>query len=257
VIHLGTSGYSFPDWTTFYPPGIPQGQMLNYYAQRFSAVEINSTYYRLPHPKVMAQLERKTPGNFRFVVKLHGDVTHRQSRDPAVYAGFLRAIEPLEDAGKFHGALAQFPYSFRNTPENQEHLRRIREAMGDRAVFTEFRHDSWAVDETYNLLARQRLGFCSVDEPALPGLFPPVVRATGETGYVRLHGRNAREWWNGALRYSYLYTEPELQEWARKIEGLAAGTRETFVFFNNCHAGQAARNAKLMQELLRQQDLPA
>jgi uncharacterized protein YecE (DUF72 family) len=251
MIHLGTSGYSFQDWLgNFYPPGIPQGQMLNYYAQRFSTVEINSTYYRLPHPKVMWQLERKTPPHFRFLVKFHGDVTHRQTRDAASFAAFARALEPLEAAGKFDGALAQFPFAFRDRPENREYLRYLRQAYGPRPLFVEFRHDSWARDESLDLLRELEAGFCVVDEPDLPGLFPPLVAATGEVGYVRLHGRNAREWWKGAERYNYLYSDAELQEWAGRIRDLAGRTRETFVFFNNCHEGHAAQNAQRMGELL-------
>ena len=251
MIFVGTSGYSFDDWLgRFYPPGIPRGQMLNYYVQRFPAVEINSTYYRLPHPKVMWQLERKTPPQFRFLVKFHGDVTHRQIRDRAAFDAFARVIAPFEDAGKFHGALAQFPYAFRDTPENRDYLRFLRDSFGARPFFVEFRHDSWAREESVDLLRRLEAGFCAVDEPALPGLFPPWLRASGPVGYVRLHGRNAREWWRGSERYNYLYTEEELQEWAGRIRELEAQTRDTFVFFNNCHAGQAAENAQRMTEIL-------
>lgn len=251
MIHLGTSGYSFRDWTgVFYPPGIPQGQMLNYYVQHFKAVEINSTYYRLPHPKVMAQLERKTPPDFTFMVKFPGDVTHQQTRDGAIFETFLRVLQPLEEAGKFHGALAQFPYAFRDEPRNREYLRFMRQAYGPRPVFLEFRHESWAREETFALLEEIGAGFCSVDEPNLPGLFPPLVRATAGTGYVRLHGRNAREWWRGSQRYNYLYTEEELSEWAQKIKRLESQTGATFVFFNNCHGGSAAQNARRMGEIL-------
>jgi uncharacterized protein YecE (DUF72 family) len=117
-----------------------------------------------------------------------------------------------------------------------------------------------------------------VDEPDLPGLLPRVARATGPLGYVRFHGRNAKSWYAGdgraagakgaggvketaappkprerehrLLRYDYLYSETELKEWADKIRDLNAKTQKTFVFFNNCHAGQAATSAKLMRTLL-------
>ena len=98
-----------------------------------------------------------------------------------------------------------------------------------------------------------------MDEPRLPGLMPPVTMLTAEDAYVRLHGRNADNWWGrgGGDRYDYDYSKAELEEWVRKIADLAQRARSTYVFFNNCHAGHAARNAKLMQELLRQQQLPA
>jgi uncharacterized protein YecE (DUF72 family) len=253
MIWIGTSGYSFRDWVgPFYPPGIPSGKMLDYYATRFRAVEINSTYYRLPHPMTMVQIERKTPEGFRFTVKLPGEVTHKRTRDPSIFLGFSRVVEPFSIAGKYHGALAQFPTSFQETPEHRDYLRFLREALPDQRVFVEFRHASWARDESYRLLQDLGFGFVSVDEPRFRVLFPPVARAVGDIGYVRLHGRNAATWWTGkgSERYNYLYTEEELQEWAAKIRVLSAQTRDTFVFFNNCHGGRAAQNAQRMEELL-------
>jgi uncharacterized protein YecE (DUF72 family) len=82
---------------------------------------------------------------------------------------------------------------------------------------------------------------------------PPIVELTTPIAYVRFNGRNYQHWWSrdaGHDRYDYLYTEAELKEWAEKIETLARSAEKTYVFFNNCHAGQAARNAALMQELL-------
>ena len=88
---------------------------------------------------------------------------------------------------------------------------------------------------------------------------PPVTMLTSDDAYVRFHGRNAETWWGrgGGDRYDWSYTEAELKEWVDKVAALATKARQTYLFFNNCHAGQAARNAKLMQELLRQQKLPA
>ena len=101
------------------------------------------------------------------------------------------------------------------------------------------------------------MGFCAVDEPHLPGMMPPVTMVTAEDTYVRFHGRNAKTWYAGdrSTRYDYSYSREELQEWVRKIGELAEQTRRVYLFFNNCHAGQAARSAKLMQDLLRQQGL--
>ncbi len=255
MIFVGTSGYSFPDWGGgFYPAGIPSGQMLNFYATRFPAVEINSTYYRLPHPRVMRQVEAKTPPGFRFSVKLPGDVTHRYSRDPALFDTFLRVIEPFEEKGKFVGALAQFPWGFRDTAGNRGYLRFLREAVPDRPLFVEFRNDSWAREETFELMRDTGLGYCVVDEPRLEGLFPPIPRVTGEVAYLRFHGRNARDWWSPARgehqRYNYLYSEEELRSWVQEIRNLEAQTRETYVFFNNCYGGHAAQNAREMASLL-------
>lgn len=255
---LGTSGYSFPDWVgPFYPEGMRSKDFLGYYSRHFDTVEVNSTYYRLPSPRMLEQMERKTPPGFHFVVKLNKAMTHEGSRDPALYRDFRAMLEPLKAAGKYDGLLAQFPWGFKRSPDHLVHLETMRELLPEEPLFVEFRHDSWITPELEPWLRGQRLGYCSVDEPRLEGLIPPVTMVTTGDAYVRLHGRNAQKWWAGdrSTRYDYDYNEQELREWLRKISELAEKARRTYLFFNNCHAGQAARNAKLMQELLRQQKL--
>ena len=80
-----------------------------------------------------------------------------------------------------------------------------------------------------------------------------MARATTDVAYVRLHGRNAKTWWGRGEgdRYDYDYRPEELKEWVQKIRELAERSKKTYVFFNNCHAGQAARNARLMMDMLQ------
>jgi uncharacterized protein YecE (DUF72 family) len=253
VIYLGTSGYSFRDWVgPFYPSGTRSAEMLSCYARSFSAVEINATYYRVPPARAFARMADQTSPGFCFTVKLPAVATHERVRDRVAFEAFLTAVAPLEEAGKLRGLLAQFPFSFRAGEEGHAHLRFLRDTLGERPLFVEFRHESWAQPGTFALLESLGAGFCAVDEPRLPGLFPPVVRPTGPAGYVRFHGRNADAWWSGdgSTRYDYLYNDRELSEWAVAIRQLDAHSRDTFVFFNNCHAGHAAQNAQRMAELL-------
>ncbi len=292
-ILVGTSGYSFADWVgPFYPPGMRSGDFLAFYARHFDIVEVNSTYYRVPHPRVLEMMERKTPPHFRFVVKLNQAMTHEGSRDPGLYREFLAVLEPLKAAGKYDGLLAQFPWGFRRSQASLEHLEAMRALLPGEPLWVEFRHASWNVPGTEPWLRERAIGFCAVDEPALEGLMPPVTMVTAGDAYVRFHGRNARNWWGGGDReygaaarpapprpaaavpdllapiaadasasarsrdrYDYDYPEGELKEWLDKIRDLASQARRTYLFFNNCHAGQAARNAKMMQTLLRQQKL--
>jgi uncharacterized protein YecE (DUF72 family) len=277
-IFIGTSGYSFADWVgPFYPPGTKSGDFLGYYSAHFNCVEVNSTYYGIPEPRVLANMERKTPDGFRFIVKLNQAMTHEYSADPALYAKFLDVLAPLKAAGKYHGLLAQFPWAFRRDERAKAHLERLRSLLPDEPLWVEFRHDSWMHPKLAAWLAERSLGYCVVDEPALPGLVPPVTHVTNGVGYVRFHGRNATHWWGSSsraaagpgmvrdaaaapargrgdqLRYDYNYSERELMEWVARINELAKQAKQTYLFFNNCHAGQAARNAKLMEELLRRQ----
>jgi len=255
-IVVGTSGYSFEDWVgTFYPAAIRKGDMLREYCKHFTVVEVNSTYYRVPSPAVLARMEQKTPAGFEFVIKANQEMTHAVSKDPALYATFKEAIKPVIDAGKFRGIIAQFPWSFKPSAEASEHLEFLREKFADLPLFVEFRNADWISEGLFETLKSSGIGYCSVDEPRLKGLVPPIAVATTDTGYVRLHGRNAKNWWRGAGkgggdRYDYLYSEEELKEWVAKVKSMARAASKTYVFFNNCHAGQAARNAKLMKELL-------
>lgn len=255
-ILIGTSGYSFADWVgPFYPPGMRSSDFLRYYAEHFPAVEVNATYYRIPARDTFERIEAKTPPGFRFVVKLHQSMTHEGLSGPALCRELLEAIAPLREAGKLDGLLAQFPWAFRRTPEHEAHLEALRGRFEGDPLFVEFRHDSWATPDLAAFLEARGLGFCAVDEPALEHLMPPIALRTAPDAYVRFHGRNAANWWgrSGGDRYDWDYKAAELREWLGKIQALADQARRTYLFFNNCHAGQAARSAKLMQELLRQQ----
>ena len=255
AIVVGTSGYSFDDWVgNFYPAGIKKGDMLREYCKHFPCVEVNATYYRIPGLATFRGMEAKTPPGFEFIIKANQEMTHKASRDAALYKTFMEVLEPIRGAGKFSGVIAQFPWGFKCTAGNREHLRFLGEQFADCPLFVEFRNSEWIRDDIFDELENNGIGYCSVDEPRLKGLVPPVARATTDIGYVRLHGRNAKTWWargrGAGDRYDYLYSEAELKEWVEKIRAMSKTAGRTFVFFNNCHAGQAARNAKLMQELL-------
>jgi len=252
-IRIGTSGYSFADWVgTFYPRGTPRKRMLEEYVRHFDVVEINTSYYRVPEPGMFQRMEQRTPPGFEFVVKLYKGMTHEIEDDPAHFRAFLDAVAPFRDAGKFGGFLAQFPWRFKKSDDALAHLSRLRGGFPADELFVEFRHDSWMEEPTFAFLREHGLGYCSVDEPSLKGLIPPVVEATTDTGYVRFHGRNAQNWWGrgGGDRYDYDYDEAELSEWSRKLLGLESKAKKVYAFFNNCHAGHAATNAELMMDLL-------
>jgi len=253
---IGTSGYSYEDWRdVFYPTDLPKGKMLDYYAQHFNAVEINSTYYRIPHPAVFYQMEKKTPDGFEFVVKVHQDTTHTRQNNQQAMERLIEAIQPLCEAGKFSGFLAQFPYSFKNTPENREYLVQTRSFAGDYPLFVEFRNWTWDRPEIYRFLEENRLLYVNVDQPRLRGLIKPQEVVTGNLGYVRFHGRNAKEWWNGTnqTRYDYLYSQAELNEWMIRIAHIMKKTYKTYIFFNNHPQGKAIQNAKMLKEMFDRQ----
>jgi len=251
-IRVGTSGYSFADWVgPFYPPGTKRHEMLDYYQQFFNTVELNATYYRIPPPATMQRMVERTPPHFDFMVKVPGPLTHKRERTREPVEDFVKALVPLREAGKFAGALAQFPYSYHRTSQSEAYLRWLRRALPEMPLFIEFRHKSWDTQDLGELLRDVGVGFCSVDEPALPGLIPRRALAVGEVAYARFHGRNTATWWGGGSeRYDYLYNRAELTEWAGVLSQMAQRAKRTYIFFNNCHTGHAVLNAKMMEELL-------
>jgi uncharacterized protein YecE (DUF72 family) len=258
MIQIGTAGYSYADWVgPFYPPGTKRPEMLSFYTRYFSIAELDFTYYQMPGVKTMAGLAAKSPAEFRFTVKANRQMTHIPETAPEELAelcrAFLTAMAPLREAGKLSCLLLQFPFAFQKNQANWERLLTLRDHLAVVPLVVEFRHISWVNQATFDRLRKEQLNFCCVDEPELPGLFPPLAVATGPLGYLRFHGRNKAKWWNhseAGERYDYLYSGEELREWLPKLKSLTENTNETLVFFNNCHFGQAARNALEMQGML-------
>ena len=249
---VGTCGYSFQDWVgPFYPPGTPRGKMFDYYLTRFPAVEINAMYYRILPPTVMAQIGARAPEGYPIMVKAHKSLTHERHEAWAQLPAWRRSIEPLLDKSQMAGALLQFPYAFRLSDSSLEHLRRAARELAPHPVFIEFRHSSWMRPDVFAFLREEGMHFVSVDEPALPWLLPASPVVTQGILYVRFHGRNAANWWgHQGDRYDYDYSSSELTEWREKIRKLQDQVRATYLFFNNCHQGQAASNAQMMQALM-------
>ncbi|MDI7277373.1 MAG: DUF72 domain-containing protein, partial [Anaerolineae bacterium] len=168
----------------------------------------------------------------------------------------VAGIAPLVEEGKLGCILAQFPYSFHQTPENRDYLRQFRDRMEGLPTVIEFRNRAWLQPEVFDLMRELGLGFCCVDEPRLKGLMPPIAVATSPVAYVRFHGRNAKKWWhheNAWERYDYSYTVEELQEWQPKIQSLDEQAEKTFVFANNHWQGQAVGTARQLRLLLGQE----
>jgi len=257
MIHIGTSGFKFDDWKgAFYPPEVPQQRWLEYYAKRFNCVEVNSTYYRLVHPRTFFYMAEKVPAGFEFTVKAYGGLTHERGEESgADFQAFVDSLQPLVEAHKFGCVLAQFPNRFHNTEENRRYLVEFKERLGALPTVIEFRSREWAQESVFDFLRAQGIGYCAVDEPQFRSLVPPIAVATSAIGYVRFHGRNYEKWWKGdnKTRYDYLYSEDELREWVPKVEQLNDQAERVYVFFNNCYAGKAATNAAQMKELLQKE----
>jgi uncharacterized protein YecE (DUF72 family) len=150
--------------------------------------------------------------------------------------------------------LFQFPYMFVPGDENIAYLRSLREEFDGYKPIVEFRNAKWSDDRHLEMLKELSFGYCIVDEPKLKGLLPFSPHLTSDTGYFRFHGRNTL-WFNQPLevRYDYLYSETELRQFVPPIKDIAQRASTTYIFFNNCHAGKAVKNALMMIEMLKKQ----
>ena len=249
---VGTSGYSFEDWVgAFYPPGTRRSEMFGYYAERFEAVELNFTYYRMPAADTLERIARRSPPGFVFWVKANRRTTHEADRSAA--SEFIDNLAPLRETNKLAGVLLQFPQSFHRTTEARMYLAATVEDFAAVPLAVEFRHRSWENPATFAALRERGVTLVIPDVPALEGLFRPSIAATTSRGYHRLHSRDASKWYaGGAERYDYSYNEAELRAFAEAWEDLAGTLEEVYVFFNNCHHGQAAENAQAFRRIVNQ-----
>lgn len=250
---VGTSGYSFADWVgSFYPPGTQSGRMLDEYVQHFQAVELNFSYYRIPAAATLERIAAKTPEDFTFWIKANRKTTHEQDR--SIRREYLAGVEPLVEANKLAGVLLQFPQSFHRTAQNRAYLAAAIDDFSSVPLAVEFRHHSWDQPATEEGLRERNVTLVVPDVPELAGLYRrggPVV--TTATGYLRLHSRNAANWYRGGTqRYDYNYDEGELAAILADWSAVEGEVDKVYTFFNNCHGGQAARNAETFRKLVGQ-----
>ena len=254
-LRVGPAGWSYPDWAgTVYPEPKPRGfDPLRYLSGWFDAVEINSSFYRPPTPSMTAAWVRRVENNpnFRFTAKVWQRLTHEGSKDAQDVRAFLQGIEPLAEAARLGALLLQFPWSFKNTTEARERLEMLARLLRNFPLVVEVRHASWADEGFYHFLRDLGIGFCNIDQPLIGQSLKPSSVVTSPAGYFRLHGRNMA-WFTAGReeRYNYLYTKEELAGFVPAVQSLAAGAGGGYVFFNNCHAGAAARNALMMKQML-------
>lgn len=257
MIYVGTCGYAYKDWIgPFYPPKTRNGEMLGYYAARFSAVEIDASYYGVPAERTIASFLRRTPRRFRFSFKAPQTVTHPgdygTTRIHPDGAELRERVTAVREAGKLAAVLLQFPSAFRPEPESERYLDAAIETFEGLPVVVEFRNRAWQTPRTVERLRDRGAGFGNVDLPALDDLPEPGSEASSRTGYVRFHGRNLSDWRTGdaTTRYDYSYLPEELAPWLDRIAEIDAAADDTYVFFNNHAVGQAADNAIALERML-------
>jgi len=263
-IYVGTAGWSYPDWENIVYPRASSVERLRTIVEFLDCVEIDSSFYRPPTPRMTANWA-KTAGvrdGFRFLAKAWQRFTHDRSAPwgQTELELFTNGLEPLREAGKLELILFQFPWSFRNDSRNRDWLKLIAGAFANWPVAVEVRHDSWTGDEVTEFFRAHKLTFCNIDQPGLSHCLRPGEIVTSDTGYYRLHGRNARSWFREKQesyggRYDYLYSEAELGELLSRIHHVAQRAKRTFVIFNNHKDAKAFANALQLKIRLQPEDV--
>ncbi len=270
ALRVGTSGWNYPSgrgtWNgIFYP--LPEDREhgfdeLRFYAERFNTVEVNSTFYGQPRASTTLGWVRRTPDDFDFSIKLYQKFTHpgMAAESGAVTQAdvdlFKGGIDPLAAAGRLGVLLAQFPPSFRRSPEAEAYLGWLLRTFSNYSLAVELRHHTWSDEfaETLALLNAHRAAWVQTDEPKFDSSIRQDLRPNGnDLFYVRLHGRNAAQWWNHEQaedRYNYLYSPDELAPIAQKARDARARVKKVYLYLNNHFSAQAVANATTLRKLL-------
>ncbi len=265
VVRFGVAGWDYKDWRGRVYPAEPSRDFdpLPYLARYFDTIEINSTFYGAGSPRSAASWARRVHENprFRFTAKLWRRFTHERDTawSPGDVALARAALVPLAEAERLGCLLAQFPWSFKRSPANEEWLGDVLAAFAEFPVSVEVRHSSWNDPAFYAWLAERQVGVVNVDQPLFGHSIKPGSEVTAPVGYVRLHGRNYGNWFREDAesheRYDYLYSADELSGWLDRIHEIAKRARDTYVIANNHYHGQAAVNAAMLRKLYGEPDV--
>jgi len=289
ALRIGTSGWSYPSgkgtWNgLFYPAtrskraGTADFDELRFYAEHFDTVEVNTTFYGQPRAEVARSWVARTPPGFEFSLKLYQKFTHpKMFREAAMKRApgsdgalldvlaevtqadideFRAGIEPLAASGRLGALLAQFPASFKDTPQSRDYLAGLLHAFDDYPIAVELRHKSWsdAVADTLAMLNAFGAAWVQIDEPkfrfSIRQNYLPNVKTFY---YMRLHGRNAKQWWHHDdrdERYNYLYSAKELQEFADIAGAAKELVRKSYLYLNNHFAAKSVVNAVMLKAQL-------
>ncbi|MFO7593577.1 MAG: DUF72 domain-containing protein [Pseudomonadota bacterium] len=237
TVNIGTSGWSYSHWKgPFYPADIRNDDMLGFYCEHFRTVEINNSFYHLPHADTLRHWYEETPGDFVFSVKASRYITHmKKLKDPKQSLhGLLERIPVLGE--KLGPILFQLPPRWHC---NQERLARFLDGLSNEFRYTfEFRDPSWLEPEIYELLSRHNAAFCIYE---LDGFISPR-EVTADFVYIRLHGPGGP--------YQGDYDNRTLAGWAGAFHAWREQGKEIYCYFDNDEAGNAARNAEALAGML-------
>lgn len=242
--YVGTMGFGYKPWQgTFYPDRLPKAQQLAYYATRFNALEMDSTFYGTPRLDAVERWREATPEGFKFCPKAPRDITHDLRLGEATQAfldNFLTTMRLLGD--RLGPIVFQFPPDFR-VAERDNLAAFLPRLPGDLRFAVELRHRSWWSEETADLFRAHNVCWVAADYIYLP----KEIRRTADFLYLRFLGRHGQF---EVKTEEVLDKTADLRSWLAQIEPLRPDVTDVYVFFNDDYAGHAPATAARFMRLL-------
>ncbi len=289
-ILVGTASWSDPGFVEFcYPKKMRPADRLSWYAQHFTMVEVNSTFYSVPDPMLVRRWCEVTPQDFVFNVKLHQLLSHHSTRakllPPALQKklgleksakvvpttatmdemlrAFAPSLEVLRRAKKLGVMLLQLSPAFSPRKHELNELENVLQLTSDFWVAVELRNRNWVegeqLEKTLDFFRERNAIFVNVDAPPEKHftIMPSALNAitNSDVAYLRLHGRDSRAYILGktvAARFNYNYSDAEIEEVAARSERLAQNAKEVHVIFNNNARDYAPHAALRLRKALGQ-----
>jgi uncharacterized protein YecE (DUF72 family) len=237
---IGTSGWNYKSWRDGFYGDTPQKEWLRFCAERFTGIEVNGTFYKLPEKSTFKKWRDSTPEDFLFAIKGHRYVTHNKKLID-VEESVIRCRDAASPLGNRLAAVVwQLPAFLK---KDMERLTKFVNVLTRRWKSTrhaiEFRHKSWFDDDVAECLKDHGVAICMSDAPD----WPMWEKITTDVVYIRLHGHTRK--------YASSYNKPALKKWAARIRGWLQENRAVHVYFDNDAEGAAPRNALALLEMLR------
>lgn len=260
TLYVGTQSWSCKDWVgVLYPEQTKPADYIAEYAKHYSAVEIDSTFYRIPSKRTVAAWNEKTPDDFVFTAKIPQVITHEKFLDDCQgeLRAFLNAMDILGD--KLGALLLQFRYYRKaEIASGDEFIQRLALFLktlpkGYRFAL-EVRNKGWVNEKLLSLLRKHTIAFALTHHPWMESVTRLMGRLdviTSDFCYVRWLG-NRKKIEEETRRWDSIIIDRrrEMERWIPAIKELMAGDiGAVYAFFNNHYAGYAPGSIDLFKEM--------
>jgi uncharacterized protein YecE (DUF72 family) len=242
--YIGTMGFGYKPWQgSFYPDKLPKAQQLPYYASRFNALEMDSTFYGTPRAETVARWRELTPDGFRFCPKAPREITHDLRLVEAAGGSLTHFLETMQLLGDRLGPIVfQFPPDF-STAERDALVAFLPRLPRDFRFAVELRHRSWWSDDTTELLRAHNICWIAADYIYLP----KEIRRTTDFLYLRFLGRHGQF---ATKTHEILDKTEELKGWLAQVSTHLPEGGDVYAFFNDDYAGHSPATANRLRGLL-------